>query len=591
MCRKFYAAIMLQSNTKISVFSLRQHDFFLFSIMGILAGCGIIYEYLLSHYAGRILGAVETVIFAMIGVMIVSMGLGAFAARIFKSYFCAFAWLELSIAIIGGSSVLILAATTALANIFPQLLMQTFSLPPDLIPQGGLVIWADNIASFVPYFIGFILGFLIGMEIPLIANIRETLYGEHIKHNTGSVYGADYIGAGIGAALWVIFMLSLPPITAAVITASVNLLMGLLFYGVYRQRIKLGSLVVLAHIIAAGIIGVIAINGTQWDNAMEDLLYKDKVIYSSNTRFQHITVTERIMDPLKPPIVSLFINGRSQFASNDEIIYHSMLVAPVMHATAQHNKILIIGGGDGLALRDVLRWQPKSVDLIDIDEDIIRFFTLPHVENGKVINKSLLALNQYSFRDPRVHTHFGDAFLKIDTFIQQSRLYNAIIVDLPDPSHPDLNKLYSARFYAKLKNLLTGDGAMVVQSTSPYHAKNTFLSIGKTVKYAGFLNVDQYHHNVPSFGEWGWTIATKNGLSAKTRIENLSGLLVDDGWSTLGVILGAFEFNRHFFDDIKKIKVNRINNQATYLYHTSDWQKQQGIYTVDKNVNMNESRP
>ncbi len=587
MCRRFYAATMLQNNTKISAVSLRQHDFFLFSIMGILAGCGIIYEYLLSHYAGRILGAVETVIFAMIGVMIVSMGLGAFAARIFKSYFYAFAWLELSIAIIGGTSVLILAATTALANIFPQLLMQTFSLPPDLIPQGGMIIWADNIASFVPYFIGFILGFLIGMEIPLIANIRETLYGEHIKHNTGSVYGADYIGAGIGAALWVIFMLSLPPITAAVITASVNLLMGLLFYIVYRRRIRLGVFVVLAHIVAAVVIGVIAINGTKWDNAMEDLLYKDKVIYSYNTRFQHITVTERIMDPLMPPIVSLFINGRSQFASNDEIIYHSMLVAPVMHASARHNKILIIGGGDGLALRDVLRWQPESVDLVDIDEDIIRFFTSPHIENGRIINKALLALNNYAFSDSRVHTHFGDAFLKVDEFIRNSNLYDTIIVDLPDPSHPDLNKLYSARFYSKLKNLLAGDGAMVVQSTSPYHAKNTFLSIGKTVKYSGFQNVEQYHHNVPSFGEWGWTIATKNGLSAKARIEKLTELQVDDGWSTLGVILAAFEFNRHFFDAGEKIKVNRINNQATYLYHTSDWQKQQGIYIVDKSDKTN----
>ena len=102
--------------------SLLRHDIVLFAIMGILAGCGLIYEYLLSHYAGRILGAVEQVIFAMIGIMIVSMGLGAFAARLFKSYFNAFAWLEVSIALIGATSVLVLAATTALANLLPQIL-------------------------------------------------------------------------------------------------------------------------------------------------------------------------------------------------------------------------------------------------------------------------------------------------------------------------------------------------------------------------------------------------------------------------------------------------------------------------------------
>jgi spermidine synthase len=565
---------------KMSPISLRRHDFLLFGIMAVLAGCGLIYEYLLSHYAGRILGAVEQVIFAMIGIMIVSMGLGAFAARIFKSYFNAFAWLELSIALIGGTAVLVLAATTALANLFPQILIETFAMPPDLMPRGGMISWAKKLASIMPYVAGFILGFLIGMEIPLIANIRETLYGKHIEHNTGSVYGADYIGAGIGAAIWVVFMLSLPPTQAAVITASVNLFVGLVFYWVYRARIRAGVLVVLAHLLVAGILVFIAINGTDWDNAMEDLLYKDKVIFSSNTRYQHFTVTERIMDPAKPKVISLFINGRSQFASNDEVIYHSMLVSPVMHASARHNNILIIGGGDGLAVRDILRWQPKSIDLIDIDSALVEFFTAPQIKKGLIINQTLLYLNQHSFSDPRVHTHFGDAFIKVDELIQQGKLYDSIIVDLPDPSHPDLNKLYSARFYAKLKTLLTGDGAMVVQSTSPYHAKNTFLSIGKTVKYAGFKNVEQYHHNVPSFGEWGWTIATKNGLSAKARIYDQQKLMIKDGWATRGVLLAAFEFSDNFFESLDTIEVNRINNQAAYQYHQQDWEKQQGIFVI-----------
>jgi len=567
------------SGVKTSGLSLRQHDFILFSIMGVLAACGLIYEYLLSHYyAGRILGAVEQVIFAMIGVMIVSMGLGAFAARVFKSYFNAFVWLELAIALTGASAVLILGATTALANLLPQILAETFLLPPDLIPRGGMINWAHKIASTMPYIMGFILGFFIGMEIPLIASIREAIYGEHLKNNTGSVYGADYIGAGIGAALWVWLMLSLPPITAAVITASVNLFVGLVFYLVYRKRIKVGVMVVGAHFAVAAVVSIIALNGTGWDNAMEDLLYKDKVIFSYNTEYQHVTVTERIMDPGRPKVISLFINGRSQFASNDEKIYHSMLVAPVMHAAARTRQVLIIGGGDGLALRDVLRWNPESVDLVDIDRAIVEFFTRPHITDGKVINQALLELNEHAFSDPRVQPHFGDAFLKVDELIEQQRQYDVIIVDLPDPSHPDLNKLYSARFYAKLKTLLLGDGAMVVQSTSPYHAKNTFLSIGKTVKYAGFMHVEQYHHNVPSFGEWGWTIATKNGVSARARISQLTKLDIDDGWSTTGVILSAFEFNSRYFDGLDAIKVNRINNMAAYSYYLSDWEKQQGIY-------------
>ncbi len=567
--------------------SLRQHDLFLFSIMAILAGCGLIYEYLLSHYAGRILGAVESVIFAMIGVMIVAMGLGAFAARIFKKYFDAFVWLELLIAVLGVCSVLILAGSTALANIFPQILMQTFSLPPDLIPKGGMILWAHKIAAVVPYLMGFVLGFFIGMEIPLIASMREELYAKHLKNNTGSVYGVDYIGAGIGAALWVLFMLKMPPTEAAVITASVNLSVGLLFYFVYRKRINHGVWVVIAHLAVMGLIVVIGINGTRWDNAMEDLLYKDSVVFSYNTQYQHITITERLMDPSQPKIISLFINGRAQFSSSDEIIYHAMLVAPVMHAAARQENILIIGGGDGLALRDVLRWQPKNVDLIDIDRALVDFFKTPKVQNGVVINQPFLDLNENAFNDNRVNTIFGDAFLEVDRLIQQQQLYDVIIVDLPDPSHPDLNKLYSARFYAKLNNLLFGDGALVVQSTSPYHAKNTFLSIGKTVKFAGFKHVEQFHHNVPSFGEWGWTIATKNGLSAKDRLSTLKEIKVDDHWSTMGVILAAFEFSKHFFDDLESIKVNRINNLAAHQYHVSDWQKQQGIYNVSPQYKSN----
>ena len=559
---------------------LRRHDLFLFGSMAILAGCGLIYEYLLSHYAGRILGAVEQVIFAMIGIMIVAMGLGAFAARVFKSWFNAFAWLELIIALLGAVAVLILAATNALAVLFPQILIETFSMPPDLLPQGGLVHWANKLATAMPYLVGFVLGFLIGMEIPLIANIREALYGEHIQHNTGSVYGADYIGAGIGAAIWVLFMLSLPPTQAAVMTAALNLLVGLAFYWIYRSRIRFGPLLVFAHGMVALLLIVIGINGVDWDNAMEDLLYKDKVIFSANTPYQHFTVTERIMDPAQPKVHSLFINGRTQFASNDEMIYHAMLVTPAMQASARHDNILIIGGGDGLALRNVLRWNPKSVDLVDIDHSLIEFFTSPQQKNGRIINQALLDLNQHSFSDPRVHVHFGDAFLKVDELIRDGKIYDTIIVDLPDPSHPDLNKLYSARFYAKLKTLLAGDGALVVQSTSPYHAKNTFMSIGKTVKYAGFKNVEQYHHNVPSFGEWGWTIATKNGLSAKARIELAGKIDVADGWSTPGVILGAFEFSQNFFERLDEIKVNRINNQAAYQYHLSDWEKQQGIFQV-----------
>ena len=195
-----------------------------------------------------------------------------------------------------------------------------------------------------------------------------------------------------------------------------------------------------------------------------------------------------------------------------------------------------------------------------------------------MLNQRLITANQNAFNDPRVHTVFGDAFINIDKLIHQEDVFDTIIIDLPDPSHPDLNKLYSTSFYHKLFNLLAGDGAMVIQSTSPYHAKNTFMSIGKTVKHANFRHVQQYHHNVPSFGEWGFTIATKNGLSAQQRIQNLTSLPVDDSWITQGLMLAAFEFGKDYFQPIDNIKINRLGSMVAYQYHRSDWKKEMGLY-------------
>ena len=107
--------------------------------MGVLAACGLIYEYLLSHYASRILGAVESTIFTMIGLMIVSMGVGSFAARAFKEPFTAFAWLESLIALLGISCILLIAALVAFSALLPQVISETYNLPPDLMPRGGML--------------------------------------------------------------------------------------------------------------------------------------------------------------------------------------------------------------------------------------------------------------------------------------------------------------------------------------------------------------------------------------------------------------------------------------------------------------------
>jgi spermidine synthase len=557
-------------------------DLAVLTILAIGAGCGLVYEYLLSHYAGRVLGAMEAAIFGIISVMMVFMGIGSFLVRGVKNPYAAFAWLEIALALVGSTSVLLIGGLFALSGLFPKILMDTFGLTADLAPSGGLIATLQEIARVSPYLVGALLGTLIGMEIPLICQIRSEIHNKDLRNNAGSVYGIDYIGAGVGAILWLAVMLAMDVSLAGALTASANLAVGILFFVLFKNQVHARGPLLAAHVLTAIIIVQVYDKGTDWSARMEDLLYRDEVVLRLNTRHQRLVVTERIMDPAKPKVLTFYLNGRTQFASNDEHIYHAMLTYPALAASARHKKILVVGGGDGLAVRDILRWNPEQVMLLDLDEALVRLFREPMRE--PVDNRRLLAVNQGSFSDPRIEFRFGDAFLSVDDLLHNEALFDAVIVDLPDPSHPDLNKLYSSRFYAKLHGLLAGDGAMVVQSTSPFHARTTFISIGKTIQYAGFANVDQYHANVPSFGEWGWTIATKNGKPAPQRLAELQTLPVDDGWTTKGLLLAAFEFEQGFYDSWDSIDVNRLGTMVAYRYHFNDWQREMGIYQMTKEI-------
>lgn len=551
-------------------------DIIIISIMAVLAACGLIYEYLLSHFAGRVIGAVESAIYTMIGIMIVSMGVGSFAARKVKCAFSGFAWLELVIAIIGCSAILVISSAIAAVQILPQIIAQTFNLPPDTPAQGGFIQVLHNITHYSPYFFGAVLGLFIGMEIPLIARIREQLHKKHLMHNTGTIYGADYVGAGVGAAIWITVMLSIEINLSASLTASANLLAGMIFWLKYRNYIKFKYYLLVGHFLCAGLVVAIFNFGGQWSNAFNNLLYLDDVVHQQQTRYAQVVLTERQLPSHNKPVVSLYLNGRLQFAQNDEHIYHKFLVYPAMAASARHNNILIIGGGDGLALRDVLEWNPKKVTLIDLDTQVVELFKNPHKSLPKALSDNILALNKNSLNDTRVELIHADAFNGIDQLIEQQKYYDTIIIDLPDPSHPDLNKLYSRSFYVKIRQLLSNDGVMVVQSTSPFHAKSAFMSIAKTIKAAQWRDVQQYQFNVPSFGQWGWTIATLNGLPAKERLANQVSLKSFETWLTPELIQASFEFSQGFYRNMDKVKVNELGSFILYRYHQQAWESQQG---------------
>ncbi|MGX5203272.1 polyamine aminopropyltransferase [Aliikangiella sp. IMCC44632] len=564
---------------------LIRHDIALMGIMMVLAACGLIYEYLLSHYAGRVLGIMETTIYTMIGIMIVAMGLGAWCAKWLKDPFSAFAWLECLVALLGVTATLFIASIIALTGLLPELLADSFNLPPDVVLKGGIIEQLQYYSRFLPFIMGFLLGLFIGMEIPLIARVREAVYGQHLENNVGTIYGADYIGAGLGAFVWVSLMLSLEITTAAVLTALLNVIAGSLFLFIYWSKIANRKILVAVHLFLLVVLGIVADSGARWMSEFANVLYRDQVIYQDNTQYQNITFTQRTFGQTNS-VLDMYLNGRLQFSSQDEAIYHAMLTYPALMASARQNKVLIIGGGDGLALRDVLRWNPQQVHLIDLDPGLVSLFSnryaLDSSVSTEVLRKRLMALNNASFEDPRVEVIFGDAFIEVEKLLESQLKFDTVIIDLPDPSHPDLNKLYSDYFYARIKQLLSADGALVVQSTSPYHAKNAFQSIGKTVKTAGFSQVEQYRQNVPSFGEWGWTIATLAGKAPSHRIREFERLPYPSRYLTIDLLNGAFAFPADFYAQLEEINTNYLGSGVVYQYHTQAWQRDVGVYSAAK---------
>ncbi|WP_111978247.1 polyamine aminopropyltransferase [Algibacillus agarilyticus] len=549
-------------------------DALLIGVMAMLAGCGLVYEYLLSHYAGRVLGAFESAVFTMIGLMIVSMGVGAFAARSIKDPYKGFIWLEIIIAVLGSSSVLIIAAMIGWTYTLPQILADTFGIPPDAIPMGGWMGKLNQLSMKLPYVAGVALGLFIGMEIPLIARVRERLYGEHLDHNAGTIYGADYIGAGVGAAIWVGLLMSMEISSAAAWTASVNALAGLIFLFLFWKHIKYRRILLVLHFGLFALIVSLGLQGKTWLQSFTDALYKDDVVYQQQTRYQQLVFTERKLGPEIKPVYHFYLNGRLQFSSQDEFIYHEMLVHPAMAGSARKDNVLVIGGGDGLAVREILKWQPKHITLVDLDPDLITLFKQPETRLPARLANDINHLTQGALADPRVNIIFEDAFITVDSLLKQHKTYDAIIVDLPDPNHPDLNKLYSRHFYLRLNQLLSADGMLAIQSTSPYHAKKAFLAIGKTVKASEFKYVSQYHQNVPSFGEWGWTLASKL-QSPQDKLKQIT-MPEQTEWITPELLQAAFVFPHDYYQEIEQIKVNDLGSHVLYKYHYQAWRQQIG---------------
>lgn len=479
----------------------------------IISGCSMTYELIISAVSSYLLGNSTLQYSLTIGVYMFALGLGSYLSRFFKhSLYNTLIKIELGIGIIGGTSSLILF----LANLY--------------IESYGVVM----------FILIFIIGGFAGAEIPILTRLIEEEQ-QDLKLTLSALFSFDYIGGLVGAIVFPLLLLPyLGYIGASFLCGFLNVGCGLLILIKYKHKIKASGIYRRLAVAVAVLMlfGIVFANNLS--RVIEGGLYRDQVIYSKQTKYQKIVITKHKDD------TRLYIDGNCQFSAADEYRYHEALVHVPMSKLESPERVLILGGGDGLALREVLKYDVKAVDLVDLDEEIV---------NISKTNPHLRAINQDSLRSDRLTVYNEDAYKYLETNKKQ---YDLILVDLPDPNSEVLNKLYSNVFYRLCKHSMTEDGLMVVQSTSPYYAKKAFWSINKTIQSEGFT-VLPYHLEVPAFGDWGFNLACKHTPPAGFDFKVETRYLSEENVQAL-FMFGKDEKN----DDVE---VNRLTKPVLMQYY------------------------
>jgi spermidine synthase len=285
----------------------------------------------------------------------------------------------------------------------------------------------------------------------------------------------------------------------------------------------------------------------------EDALFMDNIIYAKSSSYQRIVVTKGKTG------YALFLNGNLQFNSFDEYRYHEALVHPAFASyRGEPKRVLVLGGGDGLALREILKYPSvEFIQLVDLDPEMTSISK--HVP-------ALGELNNHSFDNPKVHVTNADAFVWLDS--NDAEPFDIAIVDFPDPNNFALGKLYTTRFYNLLKQKLKPDSSVVVQTTSPLVARKSFWCIVKTLEAVGFT-VRPYQTAVPTFGIWGYALAKLEPFESPTKPPSGIDLkfLNDNSFASM------FEFSNDTSRPDEEIEVNRLDNQSLVRYYEVEWRR------------------
>ncbi|TDA65688.1 MAG: polyamine aminopropyltransferase [Clostridia bacterium] len=500
----------------------RRRMFFIIVSLFAVSACAMSYEYFLGAMASYLLGD-GTVQWALtITAMMVAMGLGGFGSRFVVHHEKTVLTNEVLIAVVGGFSA------------FTQYAVNVYLGPNQVITLAYI----------------FANGFILGFQVPLFMHISRK-NGRSFGQTVAEVTLFDFLGAVPAVALYIYLLKSVGLVRGSMFVGLVNLAtvaLGLVLFRRelsrrYHRCLQAVTLAVLALLLLG--LGF----GDRLALGLEARLYRDQVIHVEQTAFQRLVLTRRGQD------LRLYLDGNLQFSSVDEFRYHESLVHPAMGLVPAREKVLILGGGDGLAAREVFKYPDVGrVTLVDIDPAVVALArTYPLIAS----------LNRGSLEDPRLQVVNMDAYKFLE---QDAGRYDIIIVDLPDPNNESLAKLYTVEFYRLIKNHLTAAGAMAVQATSPYFAPQVFWTVGETMEAAG-LEVLPYHAYVPSFGDWGFVL----GAQYRPSPEKLR-LAVPTRYLTLDLLPRLFAFSADELAGREGAEVNSIVHPVILDLYQKAWE-------------------
>lgn len=405
----------------------------------------------------------------------------------------------------------------------------------------------------VIYGMSIIIGVLIGLEIPLVVRLNKEF--EELRVNVASVMEMDYFGSLLGGLFFAFVGLPYLGLTyTPFILGLVNFAVALILFILVRKAI-IPNLKKRISIAYSGLF-IILMSGFFFAKPIilhgEQRKYKDKIVYEEQSKYQKLVVTQW------KDHYWLYINGNQQLSTLDEDKYHEVLVHPVMKLSRNPEDVLVLGGGDGCAVREILKYPSvKNITLVDLDPAMTRL--------GKE-HPIFTEINGFAMSDPRVSILNADGYNYLEKTLE---FYDVIIVDLPDPKTVELGRLYSYEFYKLCYKQLRPNGLIITQAGSPYYATEAFQCIDTTLAASGF-NTAMLHNQVITLGQWGWILGSKiiDKGALKDSLQSLNYLDIETKWINNEAMKHITTFGKDiYFKGNEEIEVNRIHNPRLYRYY------------------------